>query len=56
MRCQRCKRHAAVWRTGSDGFAARTGAKVCGGWSCMQWASGGYPVSFFRIEKKGSSK
>lgn len=56
MRCQSCKRHTAVWRTGSDGFNAKAGSKVCDNWSCMQWASGGYPVTFFRIDKKGAGK
>ena len=46
MKCKSCKYNKAVWRTGSDGFAAKTGTQVCDNYSCRTWASGGYPVTF----------
>jgi hypothetical protein len=49
-KCQHCKRRKAVWRTGSDGFAAKAGKKVCNEWVCRDWASGGWPVSFYALE------
>jgi hypothetical protein len=54
MKCQCCKRRKAVWIVGSDGFSSRPGKKVCDDWSCRSWGSGGYPVTFRRIEKKAT--
>jgi len=48
MKCQVCKSRKAVWRVGSDGFGAKTGAKVCDNWSCRQEVTGGYPVTLHR--------
>jgi hypothetical protein len=54
MKCQICKRRKAVWRLGNDGFSAmRSGTKVCDNWGCRSQATGGYPITLHRIEKKG---
>lgn len=49
MKCESCKRRKAVYRTGSDGFGAKKGAKVCDTYACRSWASGGYPVTFHQF-------
>lgn len=48
-KCQCCGRRKAVWRTGSDGFGAKSGTKVCDNYTCRTWASGGYPVTFHAV-------
>lgn len=53
-RCQCCKRRNAVWHVGSDGFNARKGALVCDNWTCRNWGSGGYPVTFHAVKKEAS--
>jgi hypothetical protein len=51
VKCQACKRYKAVWRVGSDGFNARSGAYVCDNYVCRLWADGGYPVTFKPIKE-----
>jgi hypothetical protein len=41
--------HKAVWLVGTDGFSAKSGAKVCDNYACRSWATGGYPVTLRRL-------
>jgi hypothetical protein len=38
-----------VWRIGSDGFSAKSGALVCDNYACQTWGTGGYLVTLHRI-------
>ena len=52
MKCQECRRREAVWRVGSDGFNAKSGALICDTFACRNEATGGYPVTLHRIKEK----